>query len=47
MKFARFEINAWESYAVVEDDQLRVIQGDIFGQHHFTDARYPIRKVKI
>ena len=42
MKFARFEINGWQSYAVVEGDQLRVIQGDLFGQHHFTDARYPI-----
>ena len=47
MKFARFEINGWQSYAVVEGDQLRVIQGDIFGQHHFTDARYPIDQVKI
>ena len=47
MKFARFEINGWQSYAVVEGDQLRVIQGDLFGQHNFTDARYPINNVKI
>ena len=47
MKFARFETNGWQSYAVVEGDQLRVVQGDLFGQHHFTDARYPINSVKI
>ena len=47
MKFARFEINGWESYGVVEGDQLRVIQGDLFGRYHFTDAMYPISKVKI
>ena len=47
MKFARFEVNGWQSYAVVEGDQLRVIQGDLFGQHHFTDAKYPVSSVKI
>ena len=47
MKFARFEINGWQSYGVVDGDHLRVIQGDIFGTHHFTDARYPISSVKI
>ena len=39
MKFARFEINGWQSYGVVDGDLLRVIQGDIFGTRHITDAR--------
>lgn len=47
MKLARFRINEWESYGVVEGDRVRVIQGNIFGEHHVTPASYPLDMVKL
>ena len=47
MKLARFRVNEWESYGVVEGDRVRVIQGDIFGDHKFTQASYPLEQVKL
>ena len=47
MKLARFSIGAWESYGLVEDDRVRVIQGSIFGEHTVTDASYPLSQVKL
>ncbi|MQG33443.1 MAG: DUF2437 domain-containing protein [SAR202 cluster bacterium] len=47
MKFCRFETNGWQSYGVVEGDRIRVIQGDLFGEHRFTEARYDIKDVRI
>lgn len=47
MKLARFSIDAWESYGLVEDDRVRVIQGSIFGEHTLTGASYPLSRVKL
>jgi 2-keto-4-pentenoate hydratase/2-oxohepta-3-ene-1,7-dioic acid hydratase in catechol pathway len=47
MKLARFSVDGWESYGVVEGDRVRVIQGDIFGEHRFTQASYPLDRVKL
>jgi 2-keto-4-pentenoate hydratase/2-oxohepta-3-ene-1,7-dioic acid hydratase in catechol pathway len=47
MKLARFSIDEWESYGAVEGDRVRVIQGDIFGEHKVTQATYPLDKVKL
>ncbi|MCH9045316.1 MAG: fumarylacetoacetate hydrolase family protein [SAR324 cluster bacterium] len=46
MKLARFRINDWESYGVVEGDRVSVIQGDIFGEYRVTQASYPLARVK-
>ena len=32
MKLARFRVNDWESYGIVEGDRVNVIQGDFFGK---------------
>ena len=47
MKLARFSVDSWESYGVVEGARVRVIQGDIFGEHKFTQASYPLDRVKL
>jgi 2-keto-4-pentenoate hydratase/2-oxohepta-3-ene-1,7-dioic acid hydratase in catechol pathway len=47
MKFARFSVEGWESYGLVEGDRVRVIQGDIFGEHRETRAYYPLDRVKL
>jgi 2-keto-4-pentenoate hydratase/2-oxohepta-3-ene-1,7-dioic acid hydratase in catechol pathway len=47
MKLARFRVDGWESYGVVEGDRVRVIQGDIFGEHQLTQASYPLDRVKL
>ena len=40
MKLARFRVNDWESYGIVERDRVSVIQGDIFGEYKVTQASY-------
>ncbi len=47
MKLARFRIDAWESYGVVEGDRVRVIQGSIYGDLAVTQASYPLERVKL
>ncbi len=47
MKLARFRIDGWESYGLVEGDRVRVIQGSIFGEHTFSDASYSLEQVKL
>lgn len=47
MKLARFRVDEWESYGLVEGDRVRVIQGNVFGEHKFTRASYPLDKVKL
>ena len=47
MKLARFSVGAWESYGLVEDDRVRVIQGSIFGDYTVSDAAYPLEQVKL
>src|SRR5262245_5692140 len=47
MKIARFSVEGWESYGLVEGDRVRVIQGDIFGEHKESRASYPLDRVKL
>ena len=35
MKLARFRVNEWESYGLVEGAEVRAIQGSIFGNIRF------------
>ena len=47
MKLARFRVDGWESYGVVEGDRVRVIQGSIYGDLAVTQASYPLERVKL
>jgi 2-keto-4-pentenoate hydratase/2-oxohepta-3-ene-1,7-dioic acid hydratase in catechol pathway len=47
MKLARFCVNDWESYGLVEGDRVRAIQGSIFGEYRVTQASYPLEQVKL
>ena len=47
MTIARFSVAGWESYGRVEGDRVRVIQGDIFGEHKEAGASYPLDRVKL
>jgi len=47
MRLARFQVDGWESYGLVEGDRVRVIQGDMFGEHSVTQASYALERVKL
>ncbi len=47
MKLARFRVNDWESYGLVEGDRVTVIQGSIFGAYTVSQASYPLDRVKL
>ena len=47
MKLARFRINGWESYGLVEGAEVRAIQGDIFREYSISEATYPLDRVKL
>ena len=47
MKLARFRVNDWESYGLVEGDRVSVIQGSIFGEYTVSQASYPLDRVKL
>jgi 2-keto-4-pentenoate hydratase/2-oxohepta-3-ene-1,7-dioic acid hydratase in catechol pathway len=47
MRLARFSVDGWESYGLVEGDRIRAIRGDIFGKHEETRASYPLDQVKL
>ena len=47
MKLARFRIKDWESYGLVEGEQVRAIHGSIFGEHTVSQASYPLARVQL
>ena len=47
MKIARFRVDNSESYGAVEGDRIRVIDGDIFGEHTLTQTTHPLASVKL
>ena len=47
MKLARFRVNDWESYGLVEREQVRDIHGSIFGEHTVSQAAYPLSPVQL
>ena len=47
MKLARFRIDDWESYGLVEGDHVRVIQGSILGEYTISRASYSLEQVKL
>ena len=47
MKLARFRVDGWESYGLVDVDHIKAIHGDIYSQYEITDASYPLSRVKL
>jgi 2-keto-4-pentenoate hydratase/2-oxohepta-3-ene-1,7-dioic acid hydratase in catechol pathway len=47
MKLARFRVDDWESYGLVEGDRVRAIQGSIFGEYSVSRASYPLERIKL
>lgn len=47
MRYARFQVDGWESYGQIDGNRIRVIQGDLFGAHTVTNASYPLDRVKL
>lgn len=47
MKFARFQAGDATAYGVVEGDNVRQIDGDLFGKWEQTDKVFPLSKVKL
>ena len=47
MKLARFRVDGWESYGLVDGDHIKAIHGDIYSQYEITDASYPLSRVKL
>ena len=46
-KYARFEWNGKTAYGVVEQDRIRVLEGDLFGSFHRTDQTVALSEVKL
>jgi 2-keto-4-pentenoate hydratase/2-oxohepta-3-ene-1,7-dioic acid hydratase in catechol pathway len=47
MKLARFRVNDWESFGLVEGNHVRAIHGSIFGEYTITQASYPLDRIKL
>jgi 2-keto-4-pentenoate hydratase/2-oxohepta-3-ene-1,7-dioic acid hydratase in catechol pathway len=46
-RYARFQVGTKVAYGIVEGDQVREIEGDLFGKWQPTQRRYPISAVKL
>ena len=46
-KYARFRVGGIVSYGIVEGDNIRQLQGDLFGSRQTTDKVYPISSVEL
>jgi len=46
-RFVRFELDGQVSYGRVEGESVRVIQGDLFGEHRVLDQTVPISSVRL
>jgi 2-keto-4-pentenoate hydratase/2-oxohepta-3-ene-1,7-dioic acid hydratase in catechol pathway len=46
-RYARFEVEGRAAYGVVEGQQVREIEGDLFGEHRLTDRRHALENVKL
>jgi 2-keto-4-pentenoate hydratase/2-oxohepta-3-ene-1,7-dioic acid hydratase in catechol pathway len=46
-RYARFEVEGRVAYGVVEGEQVREIEGPLFGEHRLTDRRHPLADVKL
>jgi 2-keto-4-pentenoate hydratase/2-oxohepta-3-ene-1,7-dioic acid hydratase in catechol pathway len=46
-RFARFQVGNTVAYGVVEGDEVRQIDGDLFGEWKLTDHKFPLASVKL
>jgi 2-keto-4-pentenoate hydratase/2-oxohepta-3-ene-1,7-dioic acid hydratase in catechol pathway len=46
-RYARFEVEGRVAYGVVEGQQVREIQGELFGEHQLTDRRHALDSVQL
>jgi 2-keto-4-pentenoate hydratase/2-oxohepta-3-ene-1,7-dioic acid hydratase in catechol pathway len=46
-RYVRFSLRGQTSYAVVEGEELQVIQGDLFGAHKVTSTKRKLSEVKL
>jgi 2-keto-4-pentenoate hydratase/2-oxohepta-3-ene-1,7-dioic acid hydratase in catechol pathway len=46
-RYARFEVGGVQSYGIVEGDNVRQIDGDLFGEWKQTGKTYPLSSVKL
>ena len=46
-RYVRFSLKGQIAYAVLEGDELRVIQGDLFGAHKVTSTKRKVSEVKL
>src|SRR5262245_9314445 len=46
-RYARFQINNATAYAIVEGDNVRQIDGDLFGTWKPSERTYPLSSVKL
>lgn len=47
MKWARFKVKDQEYYGVVDNEEVAVIKGSIFGDYEVTAEKYPLDQVKL
>ncbi len=47
MKIMRFRVESKEHYGVLEGDQVRRIEGCIYGEHQVTDQAWPLSGVQV
>lgn len=46
-RYARFQVGDQIAYGIVENDQVRLITGDMFGYWELTDQIYKLSEVKL
>jgi len=46
-RFARFQVGQTTAYGIVEGEQIRQLDGDLFGEWKPTDKTYPLDSVKL
>ncbi len=46
-RYARFQVGQTTAYGIVEGDQVRQLDGDLFGEWKATDRTYPLASVKL
>ena len=47
MKFVRYQINGRVSYGILEENEIKTIQGSIFGDYETTGASLPLDDVRL
>jgi 2-keto-4-pentenoate hydratase/2-oxohepta-3-ene-1,7-dioic acid hydratase in catechol pathway len=46
-RYVRFEVDGRTSYGLLQGEEIQVIRGNLFGQHHVTSARVDLSEVRL